>query len=116
MTWKKRSLLDQREVDPDIEGTGRTRELRRVGDRPPDRQDGGRGENAPAMRLEDALVNPRSQTEVVCVDDEPGRHMAAEKRCFLRSFLPGCLSVPPSRPSEMGSARWTDLVRARPFR
>ncbi len=83
--------------------------------RPPHRHNGGRGENASAMRLEDAIVNPRSQTEVVRVDDQPGRHMVAEERCCLAIVLAD-LSAQPSRPNETGSGGRTDLLGAQPSR
>jgi hypothetical protein len=51
------------------------------------------------MRLEDAIVNPRSQTEVVRVDDQPGRHMVAEERCCLAIVLAEPTQLP-TEPTE----------------
>ena len=75
---KERLLLDQREMNTDIECRGPPGQPSRMIERPADGHDGGRGENASAMRLEDAFVDPRGQAEVVRVDDQSRRDTAAE--------------------------------------
>lgn len=78
MSRKQRPLFDQGEVDADIEPGHLPRQPCSLIERPADGHDGGRGENAPAMRLEDAFVDPRGQAEVVRVDDQSRRDTAAD--------------------------------------
>src|SRR5262245_8808626 len=80
MGRKQRPLFDQGEVDADIERGDLPRQPCRVIESPADGHDGGRGEHAAAMRLENAVVDPRGQAEVVRVDDQSGRDMTSEGR------------------------------------